>query len=174
MSQPERRPQPGPPGQDSQEPIIFTGDQLPELRLLAEAAFHPPADPRSPAYVRVLKRPKIRWLSLIAWAGLPLPILAVVGLLLSRMGLSPGASIAVCGGLLLVYLAVMAKPAAVCAVRLYQHFAPDSVRNRCRFEPSCSEYMILSIEKYGLFKGVKRGIGRLRRCNVKGGGFDEP
>ncbi len=34
----------------------------------------------------------------------------------------------------------------------------------CRFYPTCSEYMKQSIEKYGVFKGIRRGLKRLSRC----------
>jgi putative membrane protein insertion efficiency factor len=43
----------------------------------------------------------------------------------------------------------------------------------CRFYPTCSEYMIESIEKYGLLRGVAQGIRRLSRCHpFHEGGFD--
>jgi putative component of membrane protein insertase Oxa1/YidC/SpoIIIJ protein YidD len=34
--------------------------------------------------------------------------------------------------------------------------------------------MILSLEKYGLRRGLSKGIGRLKRCTTDNGGFDEP
>ena len=37
----------------------------------------------------------------------------------------------------------------------------------CNFNPTCSEYMKLCIYKYGLYKGVSKGINRLLRCNNK-------
>ncbi|MCI9315533.1 MAG: membrane protein insertion efficiency factor YidD [Lachnospiraceae bacterium] len=60
------------------------------------------------------------------------------------------------------------------AVRLYQRKAPYYIREACRFEPSCSEYMILSVKKYGCFKGVYKGIKRLLRCKPPNGGVDYP
>nr|WP_242939936.1 membrane protein insertion efficiency factor YidD [Ruminococcus flavefaciens] len=60
------------------------------------------------------------------------------------------------------------------SIRVYQRYAPDSIRLKCRFEPSCSEYMIQSIQKYGLIKGLVRGMKRLSRCNIDGGGYDYP
>ena len=50
------------------------------------------------------------------------------------------------------------------AVLLYQRYASYSVRERCTFVPSCSDYFILSIKKYGAIKGALKGINRLRRC----------
>lgn len=60
------------------------------------------------------------------------------------------------------------------AVLLYQRFAPEKVRASCLFTPSCSEYMLLAIEKYGVIKGVGKGIKRLRRCHPPNGGVDFP
>ena len=36
----------------------------------------------------------------------------------------------------------------------------------CRFYPTCSEYSILAIEKYGLIKGVHKSINRIKRCKI--------
>ncbi|MBR5314328.1 MAG: membrane protein insertion efficiency factor YidD [Clostridia bacterium] len=66
------------------------------------------------------------------------------------------------------------KRILICLVQMYQRFAPDSIRKKCRFEPSCSQYMILSLKKYGLWKGLAKGIDRLKRCNTQDGGFDYP
>ncbi|MBQ4067291.1 MAG: membrane protein insertion efficiency factor YidD [Clostridia bacterium] len=73
-----------------------------------------------------------------------------------------------------LYYAANLKDAAICCVKIYQRYAPAAIRNRCRFEPSCSEYMILSLEKYGLFKGLKKGFNRMHRCNANDGGYDYP
>lgn len=43
----------------------------------------------------------------------------------------------------------------------------------CRFEPTCSEYTINAIEKYGSARGITKGIWRILRCNPwNRGGFD--
>ena len=57
---------------------------------------------------------------------------------------------------------------------IYQKFAPIFIREACLFTPSCSEYMRLSILKYGVCKGVKKGLHRLKRCRPPNGGIDEP
>ena len=59
-------------------------------------------------------------------------------------------------------------------VKIYQRIAPISIRQNCRFEPSCSNYMIQSIEKYGFLKGLKKGINRIIRCSHQDGGYDYP
>jgi hypothetical protein len=43
----------------------------------------------------------------------------------------------------------------------------NKYRVLCRFYPSCSEYAILAIEKYGLIKGVVGAIKRLKRCTIE-------
>jgi len=35
----------------------------------------------------------------------------------------------------------------------------------CRFHPTCSEFAILALNKYGIKVGSKKAINRLRRCN---------
>ena len=43
----------------------------------------------------------------------------------------------------------------------------------CRFYPSCSEYTIQAISKYGAIKGGLMASGRIARCNpFNKGGFD--
>jgi putative membrane protein insertion efficiency factor len=51
---------------------------------------------------------------------------------------------------------------------LLKIFAPYG---RCRFHPTCSEYAINAIEKYGLIKGAFKACWRILRCNPwnKGG-----
>ena len=59
-------------------------------------------------------------------------------------------------------------------VLVYKAFAPNSVRNKCRFEPTCSTYMIMAIRKYGLAVGLYKGFGRILRCKPPNGGIDYP
>ncbi|MGH2681964.1 MAG: membrane protein insertion efficiency factor YidD [Actinomycetota bacterium] len=63
---------------------------------------------------------------------------------------------------------------AVALIRLYQRATPARVRAACRFTPTCSEYAIRSIEKYGLLEGAARGLRRIHRCRPPNGGTDEP
>ena len=49
-------------------------------------------------------------------------------------------------------------------IRLYQKHALSETRLRCRFEPSCSEYAILALKKYGALRGGVKSIQRLLRC----------
>ena len=74
----------------------------------------------------------------------------------------------------IIYLICILKYLLIFIVKIYQKIAPISVREKCRFEPSCSNYMLQCLEKYGLFKGLKKGINRLKRCNTNDGGYDYP
>lgn len=73
-----------------------------------------------------------------------------------------------------VYFCFIGKRAVIWLIRLYQYKAPDHVRLKCVFYPSCSEYMILAVQKYGTIRGVFRGIARLLRCHAPNGGEDFP
>ncbi|MCK8816616.1 membrane protein insertion efficiency factor YidD [Natroniella sulfidigena] len=59
-------------------------------------------------------------------------------------------------------------------IRFYQVFiSPLKLRKSCRFYPSCSEYAIRAIEKYGVLKGGIKAISRVLRCHpFNSGGYD--
>jgi putative membrane protein insertion efficiency factor len=45
----------------------------------------------------------------------------------------------------------------------------------CRFEPSCSRYMIGALRKYGLVRGLAMGVARVLKCHPwHPGGYDPP
>ena len=74
----------------------------------------------------------------------------------------------------LISLFFLAKRIIIFIIRVYQRYAPYEIRSTCLFIPNCSEYMILAIEKYGLVKGIKKGIDRFNRCHDPNGGEDYP
>lgn len=58
-------------------------------------------------------------------------------------------------------------------LRGYKRFLSPLLPPMCRFEPTCSVYMMQAIEKYGPLRGVWLGIRRLSRCHVfNPGGWD--
>jgi putative membrane protein insertion efficiency factor len=67
----------------------------------------------------------------------------------------------------------MIKKILIAPVRFYQKAISPALPSSCRYQPSCSTYMIEAIEKHGI-KGVLMGLARILRCNplVKGG--DDP
>lgn len=48
-------------------------------------------------------------------------------------------------------------------IQVYQHFAPERIRRRCICKPSCSEYSIEVLKKYGLIKGCRKIYIRLTK-----------
>ena len=63
----------------------------------------------------------------------------------------------------------------VAGVRCYQYGLRPLLPPLCRFEPSCSEYFIQAVEKYGPLRGACKGAWRICRCNPWGGcGYDPP
>jgi putative component of membrane protein insertase Oxa1/YidC/SpoIIIJ protein YidD len=74
----------------------------------------------------------------------------------------------------IVLLLCQTKSILLLMIFAYQRFAPKLLRAACLFQPSCSEYMKQSIMKYGVFKGVKKGFKRIKRCRPPNGGLDEP
>ncbi len=61
------------------------------------------------------------------------------------------------------------------AVKLYQRFLSPILPQSCRYYPTCSNYTIMAIEKYGLIKGGIKSIWRIIRCNpLSKGGIDYP
>ena len=58
-------------------------------------------------------------------------------------------------------------------IRGYQRFLSPLFPPSCRFYPSCSEYAVQAIGKYGIFKGGVKAVWRILRCNpFNKGGYD--
>lgn len=58
-------------------------------------------------------------------------------------------------------------------VRLYQRFISPLTPPSCRFTPTCSQYAVEALRKYGPFKGSWLALRRLLRCHPWGGsGYD--
>jgi uncharacterized protein len=57
------------------------------------------------------------------------------------------------------------RRAALAAVRFYQRYLRRFHNRECIYEPSCSEYTILAVEKYGAIRGLRYGVSRIKRCN---------
>ena len=58
-------------------------------------------------------------------------------------------------------------------LRLYQMAVSPLFPCRCRFLPTCSQYMIDAVESKGALAGIFLGIARLLKCNpLFSGGYD--
>jgi putative membrane protein insertion efficiency factor len=63
----------------------------------------------------------------------------------------------------------------IAAVRVYQWTLSPLVGRYCRFEPTCSNYFIGAVEKYGAVRGACKGVARICRCHpFHPGGYDPP
>jgi putative membrane protein insertion efficiency factor len=63
----------------------------------------------------------------------------------------------------------------VATIRIYQWTISPLLGPACRFEPTCSRYMIEAVRKYGLIRGVRKGLVRFSHCHPwHPGGFDPP
>lgn len=56
-------------------------------------------------------------------------------------------------------------------IKFYQKNISPLKKPCCRYIPTCSEYAIISIERFGVFRGSIMALCRILRCNpfVKGG-----
>ncbi|MCM1489705.1 MAG: membrane protein insertion efficiency factor YidD [Muribaculum sp.] len=58
-------------------------------------------------------------------------------------------------------------------IRFYQYAISPHTPPSCRYVPTCSQYAVEAIQKYGVLKGGWLSIKRLSRCHPWGGsGFD--
>jgi len=66
------------------------------------------------------------------------------------------------------------KNVFISLIRFYQiYMSPFILRAPCIYTPSCSEYMMEAIKKYGSLKGGWLGFKRILRCNpFHEGGYD--
>jgi hypothetical protein len=61
----------------------------------------------------------------------------------------------------------------IALIRLYQKFISPGLPPNCRFAPSCSQYALEAVQRYGALKGTWLGTRRILRCHPwHPGGFD--
>jgi putative membrane protein insertion efficiency factor len=65
------------------------------------------------------------------------------------------------------------RSGALFLLKGYKKYLSPLLPPACRFEPTCSVYMIQSIQKMGLIKGLYWGVRRIVRCHpFCEGGYD--
>lgn len=63
---------------------------------------------------------------------------------------------------------------SILPLRFYKYFLSPLLPMACRFTPSCSDYAMQAIQKYGVLKGSWLGLKRILRCNPWGGHGNDP
>jgi hypothetical protein len=62
---------------------------------------------------------------------------------------------------------------AIAPIKLYQRLISPMVGQRCKYYPSCSEYAVQAVQRFGMLRGLVLAAWRLLRCNPwSHGGFD--
>jgi putative membrane protein insertion efficiency factor len=70
-------------------------------------------------------------------------------------------------------MANLVREIFVLPIRFYQRFLSPFLPKRCRFYPSCSQYALQAIVRYGIFRGSFLALRRLLRCGPwHPGGYD--
>lgn len=62
----------------------------------------------------------------------------------------------------------------VTGVWLYRALLGWAMGGACRFHPTCSQYMLDAVAKYGPWRGGWRGVKRICRCHPWGGSGHDP
>ena len=70
-------------------------------------------------------------------------------------------------------MSAVASRAATAPIRLYQRLLSPLFPRRCKYYPTCSEYAVEAVRRYGVLRGLVLAVWRLLRCNpLSNGGVD--
>ena len=65
------------------------------------------------------------------------------------------------------------KQIVIALIKGYQRFISPLLASNCRFHPTCSQYTLEAVERYGAAKGLWLGAKRIGRCHpFNPGGYD--
>lgn len=59
-------------------------------------------------------------------------------------------------------------------IRVYQRFVSPLLPPTCRYQPTCSHYMVEAIQEWGVLKGLWLGTKRFLSCHPWSPGGDDP
>jgi len=61
----------------------------------------------------------------------------------------------------------------VALIRVYQKLVSPSLGANCRYRPTCSQYAVEAIDRFGVIRGGWLGVRRIGRCHpLRPGGYD--
>ena len=65
------------------------------------------------------------------------------------------------------------KKGMICLIKFYRKYISPMKSTKCPYIPTCSEYGLEAVEKYGTIKGGALALWRILRCNpFSKGGYD--
>ena len=65
------------------------------------------------------------------------------------------------------------RRSVVTTIRIYQKLVSPGLGRNCRYAPTCSQYTIDAISRFGVVKGAILGARRVGRCHpLRSGGYD--
>jgi putative membrane protein insertion efficiency factor len=59
-------------------------------------------------------------------------------------------------------------------IRAYQKVISPLLGPNCRYQPTCSHYMIEAVQEWGVIRGTWMGLKRIFRCHPWGGMGEDP
>lgn len=72
------------------------------------------------------------------------------------------------------YIGLIFSYILIFPVKLYQWVISPILPNACRFDPTCSSYMVQALKIHGPIKGLFLGTKRISRCHPWGGHGHDP
>jgi putative membrane protein insertion efficiency factor len=72
-----------------------------------------------------------------------------------------------------ILLRILSLP-LIALIRIYQLILSPLIGPKCRYSPTCSQYALEALRKYGLFKGFWLAVKRISRCHPWGGHGVDP
>lgn len=67
----------------------------------------------------------------------------------------------------------MMKKILISLINFYKRYISPNTAPKCKYTPTCSQYAIDAINKYGAIRGTLKAIWRILRCNpFSKGGYD--
>lgn len=123
----------------------------------------------------VLQIREIRVRDILRYFAVPLVLYGLIWALFAlTRSLFPTLHVLIPLALAIAFSYLLLRNFLIGCVLVYKAIAPMSVRDRCRFEPSCSTYMVMALKKYGAARGLVKGLRRITRCHPPNGGIDLP
>lgn len=71
-------------------------------------------------------------------------------------------------------MGTLLKKIYIFPIRVYQWLISPLLGPTCRYQPTCSHYMVGAIFEWGIFKGTWLGLKRISRCHPWGGHGADP